>query len=373
MTDAIHVETVIVGAGQCGLAVGYYLKKQGADFVILDEHTRVGDMWRRRYDSLRLYTPARYDGLPGMAFPTNAAEFPTGIQMGDYLEEYAAHFDLPVVLGARVENARRIDGTDERFQVAAGGQNYLAQNVVVAVGSQRVPKVPAFAGQLDPDIRQFHSDDYRNAGQLREGSVLIVGASHSGADIAMECAPNHHTWLCGPDRGQLPFPLGGSAFRVLRPALWFAASHVLTMRTPIGKKMRPEIRTTGGPLLRYRREDLEHVGVERVENRVSGVESGNPVLDDGTRLEPANVIWCTGFGRDFDWLTVPYPRDGEWPQQERGVAPEVPGLYFLGLLFQFAFTSMLIGGADREAKHVATHIAKSRKAGRPPATQKVAA
>lgn len=372
MTDVIQVETVIVGAGQCGLAVGYYLKEQGADFVILDEHVRVGDMWRRRYDSLRLYTPARYDGLPGMAFPSNSGEFPTGVQMGDYLEQYAANFDLPVRLGAKVDNARSIEGTGGRFQVTAGDQTYRAQNIVVAVGSQRVPKVPAFAGRLDPEIRQFHSDDYRNPGQLQDGSVLIVGASHSGADVAMECAPAHHTWLCGPDRGQLPVELEGWATRVLRPALWFAASHVLTMRTPIGKKMRHEIRTTGGPLLRYRREDLEHVGVERLENRVSGVDNGFPVLDDGTRLEPANVIWCTGYGRDFDWLTVPYPCEDEWPQQERGVVAEVPGLYFMGLLFQFAFTSMLIGGAEREAKHAAAHLAKSRKARRP-AKQGVAA
>jgi len=188
----------------------------------------------------------------------------------------------------------------------------------------------------------------------------------------MECAPKHHPWLCGPDRGQLPVALEGRATRMLRPALWFAASHVLTMRTPFGKKMRHEIRTTGGPLLRYRREDLERVGVERLENRVAGVDNGYPVLDDGTRLEPDNVIWCTGYGRDFDWLAVPYPREGEWPQQERGVVPEIPGLYFMGLLFQFAFTSMLIGGAEREAKHVAAHIAKSRKA-RSPASQKVAA
>ena len=372
MLDAIQVETVIVGAGQCGLSVGHYLQKQGADFVILDEHTRVGDMWRHRYDSLRLYTPARYDGLPGMAFPTRSGEFPTGLQMADYLAAYAAKFDLPIRLGAKVENARPVEGANGRFQVTAGDQTYLAQNIVVAVGSQRVPQVPTFAGKLDPEIRQLHSDDYRNIGQLRDGSVLIVGASHSGADIAMECAPDHHTWLCGPDRGQLPVALEGRATRVLRPALWFAASHVLTMRTPIGRKMRPEIRTTGGPLLRYRREDLERVGVERLENRVSGVENGYPVLDDGTKLEPANVIWCTGYGRDFDWLAVPYPRQGEWPQQERGVVPEIPGLYFMGLLFQFAFTSMLVGGAEREAKHVATHIAKSRKAGRR-ASQKVAA
>ena len=370
--DAIQVETVIVGAGQCGLSVGYYLKKQG----------QISSSWM---NTIGLATCGGDDTTRCASTPLLATTaFPAWRFRPTWgVSHRRTDGRLPRAIRSELRFARQawrqsgecssVEGTDGRFQVTAGDQTYLAHNLVVAVGSQRVPKVPAFAGQLDPDIRQFHSDDYRNTGQLPDGSVLIVGASHSGADIAMECAPDHHTWLCGPDRGQLPVALEGRATRVLRPALWFAASHVLTMRTPIGKKMRHEIRTTGGPLLRYRREDLETRGRRAAAKTASsGVDNGFPVLDDGTRLEPANVIWCTGYGRDFDWLTVPYPREDEWPQQERGVVPEVPGLYFMGLLFQFAFTSMLIGGAEREAKHVATHIAKSRKAGRP-ASQKVAA
>ena len=248
---------------------------------------------------------------------------------------------------------------DRGSRVTAGGRTYETTNLVVATGSQQTPRLPAFAGQVDADIRQFHSDDYRNTSQLANGSVLVVGASHSGADIAMECAAaGRQTWLCGPDRGQLPVPLEGGMTRALQPALWFMANHVLTLRTPIGRKMQHEVRSTGGPLLRYRRQDLAKAGVERLEQRVVGVAGGQPQLDDSTVLNPANVIWCTGFTRDYNWLNVPYPTEDGWPRQDRGVVTEVPGLYFMGLLFQYAFASMLIGGAARDAKHVARHITR---------------
>lgn len=356
----MRVDTVIVGAGQCGLSAGYYLSKTHRSFVILDENDHVGDQWRRRYDTLRLYTPSRFDCLPGMSL-TGAGRFPTGREMGDFLEQYVDAFSLPVVSGARVESAVRNGEDGERFQVTTPGRTYAASNLVVAVGSQRTPHLPDFVGQVDSDIRQFHSDDYRNDKQLADGSVLVVGASHSGSDIAMECAmAGHETWLCGPDRGQLPTPLEGKVTRALQPLLWFAANHVLTLRTPIGRKMQPEVRGSGGPLLRYRRDDLERAGVKRLENKVAGVLDGKPQLDDGSTLDPATVIWCTGYTRDFDWLNVDFPMEDGWPKQDRGVVPEVPGLYFLGLLFQYAFASMLVGGAGRDAKHVVRQLTRER-------------
>ena len=361
MQNPMRVDTVVVGGGQCGLVTGYYLAKAGRSFVILDENDRVGDGWRRRYDSLRLYSPVQLACLPGVDFRPSSERFPTAQEMGDYLERYATELALPVVHGARVETARPTRDPGQGFTVTAGGRTYEASNLVVATGSQQTPRLPSFAGQVDTGIRQFHSDDYRNTAQLADGSVLVVGASHSGADIAMECAAaGHKTWLCGPDRGQLPVPLEGGVTRVMRPLLWFAAMHVLTLRTPIGRKMQHEVRNSGGPLLRYRRQDLEDAGVIRLSNKVSGVHDGEPQLDDGTTLNPTNVIWCTGYSRDYGWLNVRYPVEGGWPKQERGVVSEVPGLYFVGLLFQYAFASMLIGGAARDAKHVVGHITRTR-------------
>ena len=353
-----EVDTVIIGAGQCGLSTGYYLSKQSRSFVILDENERVGDNWRRRYDSLRLYTPSRYNGLPGMAFPGSRSAFPSGQELADYLQKYAARFDLPVRGSTTVERVERLSSAEGGFLVTTNTGTVRAANVVVATGPQHLPHVPDFAGELDPEIRQFHSSDYRNQSQLQPGPVLVVGASHSGADLAMECAPDHPTWLVGRDTGQIPINIEGRLARGVLPVLWFVANHVLTVRNPAGSKLQHELRTEGGPLLRYKNEDLDAAHVHRTESRLVGVREGQPVLDDGTVLDVTNVLWCTGFRRDFSWIDLPILDDLGWPRAERGVSSDVDGLYFVGLIFQFSFASMLVGGAGRDAHHVARQIAR---------------
>ncbi len=354
-TSAERFDTVIVGGGQAGLATGYHLAKRGRSFVILDASERIGDPWRKRWDSLRLYSPAAYDGLPGMRFPARRASFPTTHEMADYLEAYAKHFDLPVRSRTAVETLSK---EGEHYVVTAGEQTYEAANVVVATGVMQKPFVPSFAQELDPRIRQLHSNDYRNLSQLQEGSVLVVGASHSGADIAHEAAAGHETILSGPDTGQIPASVetrrGRAGFRVL----FFLGSHVLTADTPLGRKMRPHIRHGGAPLLRYRKKDLLAAGVERVLARTVGVQDGLPMLDDGRAVDVQNVIWCTGFRRDFSWIRAPFEVDEHgYPVQYRGAVGSAPGLYFVGLLFLHSFTSMLIAGTGRDAERVAKHIA----------------
>ena len=354
-TSAERFGTVIVGGGQAGLATGYHLAKRGRPFVILDASERIGDPWRKRWDSLRLYSPAAYDGLPGLPFPARRASFPTTHEMADYLETYAKHFELPVRSGTAVETLAK---EGERYVVTAGAQTFEAENVVVATGVMQKPFVPSFAPQLDPRIRQLHSSDYRNLSQLQQGSVLVVGASHSGADIAYEAAAEHETILSGPDTGQIPASVETRRGRVGFRALFFLGSHVLTADTPLGRKMRPHVRHGGAPLLRYRKKDLLAAGVERVLARTVGVQAGLPVLDDGRVVDVENVIWCTGFRRDFSWIRTPFEIDDDgYPVQYRGVAGSAPGLYFVGLLFLHSFTSMLIGGSSRDAERVAEHIA----------------
>jgi putative flavoprotein involved in K+ transport len=349
-----HFDTIVIGAGQAGLAVGHHLARRDRSFLILEAGDRVGDNWRRRYDSLRLYSPARYNGLPGWPMPPGDWTRPTKDEVADYLEAYAGRFELPVVTGAPVESVRH-DG--EGFAVVAGAQRFTAANVVVASGTFQEPIVPDFAGELDADILQLHSDEYRNPSQLRDGPVLVVGCSHSGADIALEVAATHPTILAGPVRGEVPIDIEGWAARRLLPVLWFLANHVLTLRTPIGRRMQPEVRAHGGPLLRVKRSHLAAAGVERTECRVAGVSDGRPVLDDGRVLDVANVVWCTGFGKDLSWLDVPVTGEDGWPEQDRGVVESCPGLYFVGLPFLYAFGSMLIGGVGRDAERVAEHIA----------------
>lgn len=349
-----HFETVIVGGGQAGLATGYYLQKQKRSFVILEASKQIGDIWRGRWDSLRLFSPARYDGLPGMPFPAPAYSFPTKDEVADYLETYATRFELPVRKGIRVT---RLSREGERFVVTADARQFAADNVVVATGGYQAPRVPSFAAKLRPDIMQIHSNEYQRPSQLREGDVLVVGAGNSGAEIALELSRSHRIWLSGRHPGSEPTRPGSAADRLVTPILWFVLSRVLNVKNPIGRKVRPKLQKMGLPLARVRPADLLAAGVERVQVRTVGVQDGLPLLEDGRVLDVANVIWCTGFQPNFGWISLPiFDSDGE-PLHERGVVASEPGLYFIGLFFQSAATSSLIGGVGRDAAYIANQIA----------------
>jgi putative flavoprotein involved in K+ transport len=369
MNTDITIETVIIGAGQAGLSTGYHLQQAGRPFVILDSAGRVGDQWRQVWDSLKLYSPTRYDSLPGMKFPGEPWSFPTKDQVADYLEQYAARFRLPIRFHTRVERLES-DGNGG-YVVTTDQAEYRCQNVVVCTGTfGRTPRVPDFASQLDPGILQLHSTEYRRPGQLRDGPVLVVGASHSGTDIAYEVAQTHRTILAGRYCGQIPPRIDTRKMRVLFPILIFAWRHVLTRRTPMGRKEMQEVRFHGGPMIRVKQADLDARGVERVTERVTGVEDGRPVID-GTAYDVANVVWATGFRQVFDWIRLPVIDEHGWPVEYRGVVKDAPGLFFCGLSFQFGFSSMVLPGVGRDAGFVASKIAE--RARRVPGTKPAAA
>jgi len=358
-SDRISIDTVVIGAGQAGLSAGYHLKRRGLPFVILDADKRVGDHWREHWDSLRLYSPAIADGLPGLRFPASRFHYPSGREMGDYLETYAKAFELPVVSGLHVDRVEPLPGPKRGYLVDAGNRRYAARQVIVATGAFNRPCVPGFAARLDPSIVQLHSSEYHNPSQLRPGPVLVVGVSHSGADIAYETAATHRTLLAGHAHGELPFRAVDTwRARLLGPIFVFLATRVLTIRTPIGRKVRPFVRSGGGPLIRIRSADLARVGVERHDQRVVGVRDGKPELADGSVLDVANVVWSTGFSPDYGWIQAPdlVGEDG-WPRERRGVSTAAAGLFFLGIPFQYAFSSMLVLGAGRDAAFVVDQIA----------------
>jgi putative flavoprotein involved in K+ transport len=352
-------EVVVIGAGQSGLAAANALSKRGIDFVVLEANERVGDNWRTRYDSLKLYSPAKYDALPGLAMPLPRNAFPSGNQMGDYLESYATHFELPVQTGVRVDSLRRAEDSGDGYVIAVGERAFVASQVVIAAGFFRMPRMPAFAADLDPAIIQLHSSEYRRPSQLADGPVLMVGLGHSGSDLAMEAvAAGHPTIVSGKGHGQLPVSIDSRAGRLGWPVMKFLATKVLTLDTPIGRKMAPKFRKGGAPpLVRYRRPELLKAGVELTDARTTGVREGRPMLADGRVLDVANVIWCTGFGPDFGWIDLPIFDDEGWPIQDRGVVTSSPGLYFLGLIFQSGFTSMLVVGAAHDAAYVVDRVA----------------
>jgi len=353
---AERIHTIVIGAGQAGLSVGHALQARRVDVLILDANVRIGDAWRHRWDSLRLFTPAKFDGLAGLPFPADPNYFPTKDEMADYLESYARHFALPVRSSTRVT---RLTRTGDTLLVETTGGTYEAADVVVAMANYQSPVTPAFAGQLDPRIRQIQSAEYRNPAQLAEGDVLIVGAGNSGAEIALDARDGHRVWLAGRDTGQVPFRIGGLAARLLLGRLMLRGifHHLLTVDTPIGRRVRAKALHRAAPLIRTRRTELAAADVVRVP-RVTGVTAGMPALADGRVLESVrNVIWCTGYHPGFSWIDLPiFDANGE-PRHTKGIAADLRGLYFVGLHFLYAFSSTMIHGVSRDAARVADAIA----------------
>jgi putative flavoprotein involved in K+ transport len=348
-------DVVVIGGGQAGLSVGYHLKQRGIDHVILDAASRIGDSWRQRWDSLRLFTPAKFNGLDGYRFPGDRDAFPTKDQMAAYLESYAADLDLPVRSNARVDRLSKVDG---RFRADTANGVYEADRVVVAAASYQKPRVPEFARQLGTDIVQMHSHEYRNPAQLPEGTMLLVGAGNSGAEIAIDLAPTHTVYLSGRDVGHIPFNIEGFAGRKLLVRLVIRGlfHRVLTLRTPMGRKFRSKMHGHGMPLVRTRPGQLERAGVRRI-GKIIGVRDGRPVSEDGTELACAAVIWCTGFHSGFDWIDLPVLDEHGTPRHRFGKASDTEGLYFTGLPFQSAVSSTLVSGVGRDARRVADWIA----------------
>ena len=354
-----RVDTVVIGGGQAGLAIGYHLRKQGRRFVILDGEARVGDPWRKRWDSLLLFTPARYASLPGGHFPAPGSRFPTKDEMADYLESYATRFALPVVNGAFVDRLWR---EGDRFAVSAGGRLFEADNVVVATGANRLPRTPAFAAQLDPRVVQLHSAAYRHPSQLRDGDVLIVGAGNSGADISIEVARVHRTWLSGSEVAHVPFRIETCVARNVRPARAIrrpARPHAPDTDRPQGAKgvrgreaRSVDPRQAEGP---RRRGDHARSEGGRCARRLPGAR-GRP----GPRRGERHLVHGVR-ARTSSWIDLPIFDEAGVVAHERGVVPAEPGLFFLGLPFQFAAASDTLPGVGRDAAYVAKRLARPKR------------
>jgi putative flavoprotein involved in K+ transport len=340
-------QSIIIGGGQAGLAAGYHLAQRGENFTILEGEQRTGMAWRKRWDSLRLFTPAKFNGLPGMRFPAEELYFPTKDEAADYLEAYAGKFQLPIKSNTRIGRLER-DG--EGYRLENGKQSFRARNVIVATGAYQSPNIPAFAEQLDPAIVQLHSSAYRNPEQIPAGRALVVGAGNSGAEIALELVKaGRKVVLAGRDVGRIPANRLGNILGG-RPYWWFI-SHVLSIDTPIGRKMREQVQHHGNPLIRSNRAEILQAGVKTAP-RLAGASDGKPRLEDGQIIETEAVVWATGFRPDYSWIKLPVFDDYGLPKHQRGVVPEAKGLYFLGLHFQSGLTSALMGGVGKDAEYI---------------------
>ena len=341
-----YVPTVIIGGGQAGLTMAYHLKKVGERCLVLEASARVGDSWRHRWDSLHLFSFPKYASLPGRPMPQKG--FPSHDEMADYLEDYARHFQLPVRTRTLV---RQLSANGASFLISTPSRNLRADRVVVCTGAYQKPFTPAIAAQIAPGIRQLHSSDYRNPSQLH-GAVLVVGAGNSGAEIALEAARSGHpTWLSGRRPGQIPLRIDTRRAKLAVPMLMFLYRRVLTVNTPIGRKAHATLNGHAHPLVRTKWADLETAGITAVP-RIESADDGHPVTADGDLLDPQTIVWCTGYRDDFRWIDLPGAvDDAGHPVNHRGVSP-IPGLYFLGLEFQFAAASATIQGLDQDARYL---------------------
>jgi len=350
-TTPERLDVIVIGGGQAGLAVGHYLKEHDANVLILDANERVGDAWRKRWDSLRLFSPAWGSSLDGLRFPGPPNALPTKDQMADYLESYAAHFELPIRNRTRVESLTR---NARGFVLKTSGGILEANKVIIAMASYQQPRMPDFARELGPDVVQMHSKDYKNPGQLQPGRVVIVGGGNSGAEIARDLCATHEVVLAARKVPEVPVPttnwIGTRLFARILLRLVF--HYLLTIRTPMGRKARPKLMHGATPLIRTKRPDLARAGA-RFAERVTGVHDGRLLTRDGQALEAQNVIWCTGFDASQSFIKLPIFDDQGEPMHEAGVVTNEPGLYFVGLPFMYSMSSSMIHGVSRDAKRIA--------------------
>jgi putative flavoprotein involved in K+ transport len=341
-----QLDVVVIGGSQAGLAMAWHLAQQGLRFVVLEAGPEVGHVWRSRWDSLKLFTPAQYDALPGMAFPAPADTYPTKDPVADYLQAYAAAFNLPVRLNARVT---RLSKTDDGFEVHTADQMYRARQVVVATGPFQVPFVPPMTAKLDPSVTQVHSADYHNPHALPDGPVLVVGGGNSGFQIAEELAATRTVDLSiATTYPMLPQRLAG------RDLFWWLTRLGLlrvTVTSRPGRRMSRRDFVIG-----TNRRRLERAGV-RFRPRLVDADGRTVRFADHSLLEDVGVVvWATGYRSDYAWIHLPgVVREGHVVHR-RGVT-EVPGLYFLGLSWQHTRGSALLGFVNDDAAYLADRIA----------------
>ena len=341
-------EVVVIGGGQAGLAMGYFLDRQGRDFVILEAADEPGAAWRKRWDSLRLFTPVRYSSLPGFPFPGDPDSYPTRDQVVEYLTEYARRFELPVELDSPVRAVRR-SGTG--YAVGLDDRTVEAEQVVIATGPFHAPRTPPIAERLDSGVVQLHSKDYRSPGDIPSGTVLVVGGGNTGFQIAEELAGSHEVDLSIGSR-QTPLPQ-----RLLgRDLFWYLDATGLIRKTKdsrIGRRAEGRDTLIGSSPRGIRRRGVE------LHPRAVDAAGSTVTFEDGTTLEVAGVLWATGFGIDHSFVDLPVFDDRGHLVHRRGVT-ESPGLYFLGLSWQHTRGSALIGWVKDDAEFLAHQISSNR-------------
>lgn len=340
-------DTIVVGAGQAGLATGYYLKQNKQIFVLLDKCNEVGESWKERYDSLVLFTPRMYSSLPGMVLEGEEHGFPIKDEIVSYLKRYVDKFQIPIGFNTEVVSVKKIN---DQFFIQTNKKEYQAKNVVIATGSFQTPSIPSFSQGLSDDILQLHSSQYKNPDQLIEGNVLVIGGGNSGAQIAVELSVERDTYLaCSGRLKFLPLTVGSKSI-----FWWFDKLGILKAndKSLFGKL----IQQRGDPIFGYDLKTAIHDNKVIIKDRVTGVKENQVIFEDASTLEVNNIIWATGFKTDFSWLKI----DGLFNKEgkvihERGVS-NIQGLSFIGLPWQYRRGSALLQGLGNDAEYIVRRI-----------------
>ena len=338
------IDVVVIGAGQAGLAVGRTLKQAGVDFVMLDAATELGASWTRRWDSLRLFTSARYCGLPGLPFPGDPDRYPAKDEVPDYFRTYAATFELPIHLGTPVVSVKR---AGDVFTVSTPTATITARQVIAAVGAFQTPVIPECSRRLPSSVTQLHSHAYRNPGQIPAGTVAVVGSANSGLQIAAELSRTHHVVVCrGRKQPRLPQRiLGRDAF------WWLSRSGILRLptNTPLARRL-----AMPDPIVGTKLDELARS--VRFAERVADVADAQLVTADGKRIDASTVLWATGYRNDWSWLGAELLGADGQPVHDAGIG--ATGLHFVGLYRMRNRGSALLGFVGRDAERVGAVVAQ---------------
>ncbi|WP_243355233.1 flavin-containing monooxygenase [Bacillus litorisediminis] len=347
-----NFDVVVVGAGQAGIAMGYYLKEAGLSFLLLDANSQIGDSWRQRYESLVLFTPRAYSSLPGLPMRGDQEGFPSKDEMAAYLEEYVKHFNLPVMLDTIV---KKVSKNDRGFEISTNHGVLGAKQVVIASGAFQKPYIPILFNESESDLFQIHSSSYRSPSQIPDGPVLVVGGGNSGAQIAAELTDDREVFMA------VSHPFKFLPLRVLGKSIFFWLERFGLLHAGIDTKKGKWFQKQSDPIFGKELKSLLAQKKITLKPRVEKIQSNEVIFADKSKQSIRNIIWATGFTPSYDWIDIDgvTSRDGK-PIHKRGLSP-VKGLYFIGLPWQYQRGSALICGVGRDAKFLISYVRQSNR------------
>ncbi|NBI28100.1 flavin-containing monooxygenase [Chengkuizengella marina] len=349
MGESHKLDVIVIGAGQAGLAVGYYLKQSNLSFLLLDQSAQIGETWVKRYDSLILFSPRKYSSLPGFQFPGEPNGYPNKNETANYLKQYQKKFSIPVELNTQVTY---ITKEDDRFITVTKDKIYHSKIIVIATGPFKTPYIPKLNGSgLDEQIIQLHSSEYKNPDQLHKGKTLIIGAGNSGAQIAVELHNTHDVYLSSSQNLKFsPHKFAGKSV-----FWWFEKLKIYDM-FPTGTIVGEWIKKQPEPIMGTELKELIQHHKVKLTEKTTSINGNEVAFEDGKTLTVKNIIWATGFTQNFDWIKINNVLNHKGnPIHQRGIS-QVSGLFFIGLPWLYKRPSALLGGVGEDAEYIVTNL-----------------